>query len=130
VEGSASSAGSTALRDFAREMIHRGARGFIVDLRNCLMMDSTFMGTLAGISLRLRELDEGCLWVVNLNERNAESLRSWGLDQLFQRSELRRRLTALELQSAHKPVGLTLNRRIESQDTLDLKEARFNRAKG
>ena len=83
VEGNGSSTNSTALRDFAKEMIHRDAREFIVDLRNCPVMDSTFMGTLAGISLWLRELGEGCLSVVNLNERNAESLCSLGLDQLF-----------------------------------------------
>jgi len=54
-----------------------------VDLCNCPVMDSTFMGTLAGISLWLGELGESCLSVVNLNERNAESLCSLGLDQLF-----------------------------------------------
>ena len=83
VEGNGSSTNSTALRDFAKEMIHRGAREFFVDLCNCPVMDSTFMGTLAGISLWLGELGEGCLSVVNLNERNAESLCSLGLDQLF-----------------------------------------------
>jgi anti-anti-sigma regulatory factor len=83
VEGNGSSTNSTALRDFAKEMIRRGGREFIVDLCNCSVMDSTFMGTLAGISLRLSELGEGCLSVVNLNKRNAESLYSLGLDQLF-----------------------------------------------
>jgi anti-sigma B factor antagonist len=83
VEGNGSSANSTALRDFAKEMIHRGAREFIIDLCNCPAMDSTFMGTLAGISLWLRELGEGRLSVVNVNERSAESLRTLGLDQLF-----------------------------------------------
>ena len=83
VEGNGSSTNSTALRDFAKEMIRRGAREFIVDLCNSPAMDSTFMGTLAAISLWLRELGEGCLSVVNLNERNAESLRSLGLDQLL-----------------------------------------------
>ena len=74
---------STALKDFAKEMIHRGALEFIVDLKDCRLMDSTFMGTLAGISLSLGKLGEGCLSVVNLNERNAESLCSLGLDHLF-----------------------------------------------
>ena len=83
VDGNGSSTNSTALKDFAKEMIHRGAREFIVDLCNCPMMDSTFMGTLAGISLWLRELGEGCLSLVNLNNRNAESLCSLGLNQLF-----------------------------------------------
>src|SRR5260370_15661818 len=83
VEGNGSSTNSTALRDFAKEMIHRGAREFIVDLCNCPVMDSTFMGTLAGISLWLGELGERCLSVVNLNERKAESLCCFGVEQLF-----------------------------------------------
>ena len=82
VEGNGSSTNSTALKDFAKKMIHRGAREFIVDLCNCAAMDSTFMGTLAGISIWLRELGEGCLSVVNPNKRNAESLCSLGLNQL------------------------------------------------
>ena len=77
------STNSTALKDFAKEMIHRGAREFIVDLHNCSAMDSTFMGTLAGISFWLRELGEGYLSVINLNERNAESICSIGLDKVF-----------------------------------------------
>src|SRR5260370_42693224 len=83
MEGNGSSSNSTALRDFAKEMIHRGAREFFVDLCNCPVMDSTFMGTLAGISLWLGELGESCLAVVNLNERNEESLCCLGLDQLL-----------------------------------------------
>src|ERR1700722_18349029 len=59
VEGNGSSTNITALRDFAKEMIHRGAREFIVDLCNCPMMDSTFMGTLAGISFWLGALFKG-----------------------------------------------------------------------
>jgi hypothetical protein len=46
-------------------------------------MDSTFMGTLAGVALRLRELGQGQLQVVNLNERNQDLLGNLGLDQLF-----------------------------------------------
>jgi hypothetical protein len=64
-------------------MLDRGHREFRVDLRNCPVMDSTFMGTLAGIALWLRELGEGSLHVINLNERNRDLLCNLGLDQLF-----------------------------------------------
>jgi hypothetical protein len=64
-------------------MINRGHREFVVDLRNCPVMDSTFMGTLAGVALRLRELGQGQLHVINLNERNHDLLSNLGLDQLF-----------------------------------------------
>ena len=64
-------------------MIQRGYRDFVVDLRDCEQMDSTFMGTLAGVALRLRELGQGGLRTINVNDRNAGLLSSLGLDQLF-----------------------------------------------
>src|SRR3954447_599569 len=83
VEGKGSFLNSTGLKDFAKEMINRGFREFVVDLKNCPVMDSTFMGTLAGIALRLREIGQGQLRVINLNERNRDLLANLGLDQLF-----------------------------------------------
>ena len=118
VEGNASFAGSMALRDFAREMIHRGAREFIIDLRNCLRMDSTFMGTLAAISLRLGELNEGCLYLVNLNERNVESLRSLGLDQLFNV-----RVSAIKDDGQALAIPSTQDRTARAQTILEAHEA-------
>lgn len=83
VEGKGSFLNSTGLKEFAKEMVNRGFREFTVDLKNCPVMDSTFMGTLAGVALRLRELGQGNLRVVNLNERNQDLLANLGLDQLF-----------------------------------------------
>ena len=118
VEGNGSSTNSTALRDFAKEMIHRGAREFIVDLCNCPVMDSTFMGTLAGISLWLGELGEGSLSVVNLNERNAESLCSLGLDQL-----LNVRVSAIKKNGQALPILLEEDRTARAQTMLEAHEA-------
>lgn len=83
VEGKGSFLNSAGVKDFAKEMVIRGSREFVVDLRNCPVMDSTFMGTLAMIALRLRELGQGSLHVINLNERNHDLLTNLGLDQLF-----------------------------------------------
>src|SRR6187455_1046090 len=83
VEGKGSFLNSTGLKEIAKEMTNRGFREFVVDLKNCPVMDSTFMGTLAGIALRLRELGQGQLRVVRLNERNQDLLANLGLDQLF-----------------------------------------------
>jgi anti-sigma B factor antagonist len=83
VEGKGSFQNSPGLKDFAAEMIHRGSRRFVVDLGGCPVMDSTFMGTLAGIALRLRELGQGGLAVVRLNDRNRELVQNLGLNQLF-----------------------------------------------
>jgi anti-anti-sigma regulatory factor len=81
VEGKGSFQNSPGLKEFSRQMMEGGRRDFVVDLANCPAMDSTFMGTLAGLALRLRE--NGHLWVVNRNERNSELLQGLGLDALF-----------------------------------------------
>lgn len=86
VHGRGSFQNSSGLKQFAREMMDRGHRDFFVDLRECPMMDSTFMGTLTGIALRLRdrEGEKGVLRVVNSNTRNVELLSGLGLDQILE----------------------------------------------
>ena len=83
VEGKGSFQCSPALKEFSRRMIEEGRREIIVDLKDCPAMDSTFMGTLAGIAMRIRDAGGGELWVVNRNERNSELLAGLGLDALF-----------------------------------------------
>jgi anti-sigma B factor antagonist len=83
VEGKGTFLNSGNLKQFAREMVDRGYREFVVDLHDCAMMDSTFMGTMAGLALRLKELGEGHLQVVHCGQRSRELLAGLGLDQLF-----------------------------------------------
>jgi anti-sigma B factor antagonist len=83
VEGKGSFLNSGNLKEFAREMVDRGYREFIVDLGNCTMMDSTFMGTMAGVALRLKELGRGHLHIVHCGGRSRELLSGLGLDQVF-----------------------------------------------
>ena len=58
VEGKGSFLNSGNLKEFSREMLDRGYREFVVDLADCAMMDSTFMGTMASVALRLKELGQ------------------------------------------------------------------------
>ena len=59
VEGKGSFLNSGNFKEFAREMVNRGYREFVVDLDNCAMMDSTFMGTMAGVALALEGTGPG-----------------------------------------------------------------------
>jgi anti-anti-sigma regulatory factor len=83
VEGKGNFLNSGNLKEFTREMVNRGYREFVVDLENCAMMDSTFMGTMAGVALRLKELGHGHLHVVHCGERSRNLLTGLGLDQIF-----------------------------------------------
>ena len=83
VAGRGSFLNSGSLKEFAREMVNRGYREFVFDLEECVMMDSTSMGTMAGMALRLKELGEGSLHVIHCGERSRELLSGLGLDQIF-----------------------------------------------
>ena len=84
VEGKGNFLNSGSLKEFAQEMVNRGYREFVIDLQNCAMMDSTFMGTLAAVALRLREIGQGHLHVVHCGDRSRELLSGLGLDQIFE----------------------------------------------
>lgn len=75
---------SPALRRFANCILEEGQDRIIVDLEECPSMDSTFMGTLTGVALMLKDRPESLFQVVNAGEKNLESLRTLGLDQVFQ----------------------------------------------
>ena len=83
VEGKGSFLDSGNLKEFTREMLDRGYREFVVDLANCPIMDSTFMGTMATVALRLRALGQGHLHVVHCGNRCQELLSGLRLDQIF-----------------------------------------------
>lgn len=71
------------VRDFGREMTRRGIWNIVVELQECTGLDSTFIGTLAGVALRLLELGKGSLQVVNASAQHEKQLRDLGLDKLF-----------------------------------------------
>jgi anti-sigma B factor antagonist len=83
IEGRGNFQSSGSIRKFVQAMIQRGRRQFVVDLAGCDHMDSTFMGTLTGISQNLRELGQGSLTVINVAPRNVDLMENLGLNFLF-----------------------------------------------
>ena len=83
VEGKGNFLNSGSLKEFAQEMVNRGYREFVFDLEHCAMMDSTFMGTMAAVALRLKELGQGHLHVIHCGDRSRQLLSGLGLDQIF-----------------------------------------------
>lgn len=83
VEGRGNFQGCASLKKFVEAMILRGYREFVVDLACCEHMDSTFMGTLTGISQSLRGLGQGSLRALNVSPRNVDLFQNLGLDLMF-----------------------------------------------
>ncbi|MEO8614446.1 MAG: STAS domain-containing protein [Luteolibacter sp.] len=72
------------MKAFGDERIAAGETCLVVDLGGCSGMDSTFMGTLAGMAARLSSHDGGVLQIADSGSRNRRSLEDLGLDFLLE----------------------------------------------
>jgi anti-sigma B factor antagonist len=86
--GRANFTASVDFRKLLDELAARGFSCFILDLSECLLMDSTFLGILAGFGLKLAAPIDGrprtgSIEVLNPNARIADSLENLGIAHLF-----------------------------------------------
>jgi anti-sigma B factor antagonist len=83
VVGRGSFQNSGCLKAFYQQLLKEGVSRFVVDLDACTYLDSTFLGILLGLGLKLKEAGNGLLHILNANPRNLELLRNLGLDRLI-----------------------------------------------
>lgn len=84
LEAKGSFQNSPALKAFCDARIAAGENRIVVDLAACPGMDSTFMGTLAGMAARLSAIEGGGLMIAEPGGRNRRSLEDLGLDFLME----------------------------------------------
>ena len=71
------------LRSFFEECMVVGRRNYVVDFQECSSMDSTFLGILVGLAMKLRKFeDDGRLTLINLQGRNLETVRNLGIHKI------------------------------------------------
>lgn len=70
------------LKKAAGEAWASGCRRIVIDLAECLGMDSTFLGVLAGMALRSQR-DNGAVILSRTSPRNRDVLRKMGLHRLL-----------------------------------------------
>ncbi len=73
---------SATVKQFGIAAMEQGVERFVLDLHDCVGMDSTFMGIIAGMAFRLRKQSNGEVIVVGLSPRTRSLLSTLGLDQL------------------------------------------------
>lgn len=83
VVGRGSFQNSSCFKAFYLQLLKDGVRRFVVDLGACTYLDSTFLGILLGLGLKLKEVESGRLNILNATPRNLELLRNLGLDRLI-----------------------------------------------
>ena len=110
-EGKGSFLNSPSVKEKANNDIDSGLLNIIVDLGGCSGMDSTFMGTLAGIAMRLMKTSDGSLKVAAPGEKNRQSLEDLGLDSIMEfvadDSSLDKRLSAVREKMEPYAEGVT-----------------------
>ena len=75
---------STSLKEFGRTAMEQGCRCLALDMADCIGMDSTFMGVLAGLAMELKRRGGGRIVMVNLSLRTRGLLGTLGLDQVIE----------------------------------------------
>ena len=83
IEGHGTFQNSAAIRAYTEQMFDSGHRSFAFDLQGCGMMDSTFLGTLTGLALRLREDPKGRVGFTRVNAKVESLFGRYGLDRVL-----------------------------------------------
>jgi len=63
--------------------IEEKCANLIIDLKDCTGMDSTFMGTITGLSLKAKSLGKKAVVLANITRHNRHLLETLGLDKFF-----------------------------------------------
>src|SRR5687767_6405837 len=86
IAGRASFTSSVDFKTLVYGLRAKGHNRFILDLSECLLMDSTFLGVLAGMGLKFNDQPNGEVASIELlqpNERISDLLENLGVVQLF-----------------------------------------------
>ena len=87
ISGRANFSSSVDLKKVVAELMERKYTRFVLDLSDCVLMDSTFLGVLAGLGLKFSQQDSAkngyCLELHNPNARISDLLENLGVAHLF-----------------------------------------------
>jgi anti-anti-sigma regulatory factor len=86
ITGRANFSSSPDFKTLLEELVRRGYGHFIIDLSECVLMDSTFLGILSGFGLKLNPSgspDKCGIELLNPNPRVTELLENLGALHLF-----------------------------------------------
>lgn len=87
IEGRANFTSSVDFKSLLDQLLQKGYTCFVLDLTNCVLMDSTFLGVLAGFGLRLNSPQadkvDRKIELFNPNARISELLENLGVLHLF-----------------------------------------------
>lgn len=97
ISGRANFSSSVDFKTVIQELRQKGCAYFVLDLSECTLMDSTFLGVLAGFGLQSKsgkaDQPKVVLELLNPNERVTELLESLGVLHLFKLTQGQAQIT-------------------------------------
>src|SRR6516162_3767117 len=90
ITGRANFTSSIDFRTLITELRQKGFTYFVLDLSECQLMDSTFLGVLSGFGLKMSQMQGACgppIELLNPNARIIDLLESLGVLYLFRLTE-------------------------------------------
>ncbi len=83
VEGRGSFKVSPPMKQFVHQIIsNKSADHILIDMTDCIGMDSTFMGVTAGLSCLIKSKPDISFKLINLSEKNRKLLTTLGVDRV------------------------------------------------
>lgn len=73
---------SASLKEFGNALLDKGITRLVIDLRDCVGMDSTFMGVTAGLCGRFHKEGDGKVMMSHTSEKIQRLMSTLGLDRL------------------------------------------------
>ena len=85
IEGDATRDTSGGIRRYLTDAFEEGLRKFIIDLEQCRLIDSTFIGILSGLAGKIARQGDctDAVKVIHSNERNEKSICKLGLNHMI-----------------------------------------------
>ncbi len=71
------------VRRLFEQRLEQGQNSFIIDFEHCVSVDSTFLGILVGLAIKLgKQSPPGKLALINLRGRNLETVKNLGIHKI------------------------------------------------
>ena len=84
IEGKGTHLNSHLLKQYVLQCLEEKHAIFQIDLSHCTYMDSTFLGTLAGLGSKIKERSLPPMKLLNITDRVLGMLQSLGIDHFFE----------------------------------------------
>lgn len=84
INGKASFTNATPVKELFDRLSEQGRDHFVIDFQHCSGMDSTFLGILAGLGIKLMKKEpKGSVVLCRLGARNRELIQNLGLHRIL-----------------------------------------------